>query len=255
MAKCLIEGCEGKSVSRGLCHSCYTTATRKVKRGAVTWEELEAAGLTKPAAAKRGRSAFSAAFERFRPPPPKPAKPPKPEPPAPQVVKVGEQTVFVGSPPKRPAGESAKDVYTCSDEDAAKLVAAAEQAKNGMVEQLERDFQVQANDSVQDTPFAHNSAEQERIERAFWGPKDGEKHEIFGASPWLQPADVEQAKERPSPAENQEELGIPSPAVPEPYANDPVNLARVRAGLPPIDNPTPDNESTVDYLAKPPWQR
>lgn len=46
--KCLIEGCERKSKSRGLCVNCYTAAKNVVKAGKPTWGDLERRGLALP---------------------------------------------------------------------------------------------------------------------------------------------------------------------------------------------------------------
>ena len=64
MATCLIEGCECKSKSRGLCGNCYQAARNKVKSGVVTWEQLENIGLAKPSThgAGPGNSTFGKAF-------------------------------------------------------------------------------------------------------------------------------------------------------------------------------------------------
>jgi len=35
-------------VARGLCHKCWNSASRLVKRGVVTWTALEATGRAKP---------------------------------------------------------------------------------------------------------------------------------------------------------------------------------------------------------------
>lgn len=47
--KCLQEGCGKAQTHRGLCLSCYRSASRLVRRGKITWEELEAAGQALPA--------------------------------------------------------------------------------------------------------------------------------------------------------------------------------------------------------------
>ncbi len=43
--KCLIKGCEGKQMTRGLCSKCYTTARKLVETGQTTWEVLKKKGL------------------------------------------------------------------------------------------------------------------------------------------------------------------------------------------------------------------
>jgi hypothetical protein len=45
--KCLIEKCERLSKSRGLCFSCYQTATNLIKDKKTTWEKLEELGLAR----------------------------------------------------------------------------------------------------------------------------------------------------------------------------------------------------------------
>lgn len=43
--KCLAPGCQREAKVRGLCTSCYVTATCKINAGETTWEQLMAAGL------------------------------------------------------------------------------------------------------------------------------------------------------------------------------------------------------------------
>lgn len=62
--KCIIEGCERTSKTRGLCKTCYTSASNAVKRGKVTsWEFLEENGLALPAAGQQ-QSTFSTALTK-----------------------------------------------------------------------------------------------------------------------------------------------------------------------------------------------
>ena len=49
MATCLIEGCERKAKTRGLCDPCYQAALTAVKKRKVTWDQLIDLGLAKPA--------------------------------------------------------------------------------------------------------------------------------------------------------------------------------------------------------------
>jgi hypothetical protein len=61
--------CEGHAVARGLCHACYESAFRIVRKGKTTWGELEDLGLVK-VAGERGRppgkfaNAMKAAFAK-----------------------------------------------------------------------------------------------------------------------------------------------------------------------------------------------
>ena len=45
--------CPRVGVRRGLCHRCYQACCTQVRRGNLTWDEAEAAGLARPAR-KRG---------------------------------------------------------------------------------------------------------------------------------------------------------------------------------------------------------
>ena len=47
--KCKYKDCEKKETSRGLCQNHYGAALRVVKRGLITWKELEASGKSRPA--------------------------------------------------------------------------------------------------------------------------------------------------------------------------------------------------------------
>jgi hypothetical protein len=65
--KCLIEGCERKVRSRGLCSCCYTAAKNAVKVGKTTWEELERRGLSLPSTGVGGHvGAFTKALAASR---------------------------------------------------------------------------------------------------------------------------------------------------------------------------------------------
>lgn len=44
-----MEGCRSPAYSRGLCAVCYGIASRKVRRGEITWKELESRGLARQA--------------------------------------------------------------------------------------------------------------------------------------------------------------------------------------------------------------
>ena len=48
MESCINPRCENESHCRGLCKSCYQTCVKMIRRGTVTWEQLEAAGKIKP---------------------------------------------------------------------------------------------------------------------------------------------------------------------------------------------------------------
>lgn len=45
--KCSIANCSGVSVVRGVCPSCYSAVSVRVKSGMTTWEELERLGIVK----------------------------------------------------------------------------------------------------------------------------------------------------------------------------------------------------------------
>jgi len=61
---CLIEGCERKAKTRGLCDPCYQAALTAVKKRQVTWDQLIDMGLAKPATkvSIAGAGAFAAAL-------------------------------------------------------------------------------------------------------------------------------------------------------------------------------------------------
>lgn len=66
MSKCIIDGCERKARTRGLCQSCYQSALWAIKAGKATWESLEAAGFALPATRANGGgnpTPFRRAFE------------------------------------------------------------------------------------------------------------------------------------------------------------------------------------------------
>lgn len=46
--QCIAEGCEQACRVRGLCSTHYCRAKNRINKGQTTWEELEAAGLSKP---------------------------------------------------------------------------------------------------------------------------------------------------------------------------------------------------------------
>jgi hypothetical protein len=60
--QCLIDQCNRKVVSKGLCSSCYQTAIRYIKNGKTTWVELEKNGLAKTIHPK---GKFSIEFRRI----------------------------------------------------------------------------------------------------------------------------------------------------------------------------------------------
>jgi hypothetical protein len=57
-AACLTSGCGGEAAVRGICRACYWYALREVRNGRTTWEQLEAAGKTKPVTKTVGRATF-----------------------------------------------------------------------------------------------------------------------------------------------------------------------------------------------------
>ncbi len=63
---CLIEGCERKVITRGLCHPCYQLAFKCVRRGDATWEQLVVAGLALEAQATSftATSPFTSALKK-----------------------------------------------------------------------------------------------------------------------------------------------------------------------------------------------
>lgn len=61
--ECIIPGCSGKPRIRGLCNTCYSTASLRVRSGLSTWEDLEKAGLALPSKAA-DRSTFTAALKK-----------------------------------------------------------------------------------------------------------------------------------------------------------------------------------------------
>ncbi|MCK9571436.1 hypothetical protein M0R72_20980 [Candidatus Pacearchaeota archaeon] len=63
--RCVIEGCDRKAVTRGLCESCYHTALRMVSAGETNWTALEQAGLCGPM--MRTPNAFAAAYAKLPP--------------------------------------------------------------------------------------------------------------------------------------------------------------------------------------------
>lgn len=58
----MIDGCDREIEARGLCHSCYQVALRKVKEGVVSWENLVDMGLALKTEATK-RSPFSKALD------------------------------------------------------------------------------------------------------------------------------------------------------------------------------------------------
>ncbi len=56
---CITPGHEKReSKVRGLCYSCYAAAAKNVKRGLVTWEQLEKAGKCEVPCRKEGLSSY-----------------------------------------------------------------------------------------------------------------------------------------------------------------------------------------------------
>jgi hypothetical protein len=46
--ECVVEQCYDIVKTRGLCHKCYQYASKLVRRGLVTWEDLEKRGKSLP---------------------------------------------------------------------------------------------------------------------------------------------------------------------------------------------------------------
>lgn len=104
MTECLIEGCNSKAKSRGLCVACYQTARQSVRTGKTTWADLEKVGLAKPSTRKHnGVSAFAAAFERVKLGPAFPQQPDQP--PGVRLENPANGSVIEGAPA---AGEIAR---------------------------------------------------------------------------------------------------------------------------------------------------
>ena len=55
MSKCLVKACDGKAKSRGLCVSCYQSASKLVQTGKITWDQLVELGLALEAKNKGGQ--------------------------------------------------------------------------------------------------------------------------------------------------------------------------------------------------------
>lgn len=64
MTICLIEGCNRKAKTRGLCDPCYQAALQVVKKRKATWDQLINMGLAKPATkiSTAGAGPFSVAL-------------------------------------------------------------------------------------------------------------------------------------------------------------------------------------------------
>lgn len=52
-AVCLTPECGAEVAVRGICRACYWYARNEVRKGRATWEQLEAAGRTKPPSPRR----------------------------------------------------------------------------------------------------------------------------------------------------------------------------------------------------------
>jgi hypothetical protein len=61
---CITPKCSRTSITRGLCSSCYATATQLVVRGEATWDQLQDMKLI---AVKKVRSPFMVAFNARKP--------------------------------------------------------------------------------------------------------------------------------------------------------------------------------------------
>lgn len=60
--KCQIDGCEEIQLTRGLCYLCYRSAYYKVRKGLITWEQLEKIKIALPVTKKR--TAFDSWFSK-----------------------------------------------------------------------------------------------------------------------------------------------------------------------------------------------
>jgi hypothetical protein len=63
--RCVIEGCDRKASTRGLCRSCYMTALRAVIAGEVTWDLLEHANPPLAGPLMKHPNAFAAQYAQF----------------------------------------------------------------------------------------------------------------------------------------------------------------------------------------------
>lgn len=64
--QCMVKACNGIPIVRGLCHQCYTRASRLVSMGKTTWPELERLGLARAPRSRAKKAAFDVAFEAAR---------------------------------------------------------------------------------------------------------------------------------------------------------------------------------------------
>lgn len=54
---CLVPDCDNDARCRGVCDGCYQSAWKMVRMGEITFEELEAQGLIKPAYQRKNKLA------------------------------------------------------------------------------------------------------------------------------------------------------------------------------------------------------
>ena len=67
MLHCMIPDCERKVLRRGLCAGCYSSASRRVRKGETSWDELIEWGLAGRMLQPLGRCGpFRAALEAKR---------------------------------------------------------------------------------------------------------------------------------------------------------------------------------------------
>ena len=65
--KCILNKCDRPTCARGLCKSCYQTASVAVLAKVTSWEELSSLGLAKPIAKQTGgESKFLAILNQRR---------------------------------------------------------------------------------------------------------------------------------------------------------------------------------------------
>lgn len=57
--KCLVPECSREAIARGLCMSCYKAAYYQIRKGVVSWKELEKLGKVLPSRPGRRSRRYS----------------------------------------------------------------------------------------------------------------------------------------------------------------------------------------------------